>query len=301
MRRILAVASALLVLSGPVLAEPAYDPVTQDPPAADPPPSMDAVAIPSGGADLNGIVYEPGGKGPHPVVILLHGLPGNEQNLDLAQAMRRAGWAVVYFHYRGSWGSPGAFGFRHVIEDVNAAVNWTLDPSVMNQYHLDRGDRVLVGHSMGGFAALEGGANNSQVGCIASISGANMGMLGERIAKDAELEKKVTKAFDVYARGPLSGTTGALMVAELREEAESFDVLRRVDAIADHPLLLVAGSRDRVAPIADHHAPLLAALKKAHAQRVTELVLDDDHAYSGSRIALAHALVDWLGKRCHGG
>jgi len=34
-------------------------------------------------------------------VILFHGLPGNEQNLDLAQAIRRANWNVLTLHYRG--------------------------------------------------------------------------------------------------------------------------------------------------------------------------------------------------------
>ena len=49
----------------------------------------------------------PAGAGRRPTVVLLHGLPGNEKNLDLAQAIRRAGWNVVTFNYRGSWGSPG--------------------------------------------------------------------------------------------------------------------------------------------------------------------------------------------------
>ena len=39
----------------------------------------------------------------------MHGLPGNERNLDLAQAIRRAGWDVLTFTYRGAWGSPGDF------------------------------------------------------------------------------------------------------------------------------------------------------------------------------------------------
>ena len=55
-------------------------------------------------------------------VVLLHGLPGNEQNLDLAQAIRRAGWNVLTLHYRGAWGSPGQFSLQHVLEDADAAV-----------------------------------------------------------------------------------------------------------------------------------------------------------------------------------
>jgi len=41
-------------------------------------------------------------------VVLLHGYPGNERNLDLAQARRRDGWDIVFFHYRGAWGSTAS-------------------------------------------------------------------------------------------------------------------------------------------------------------------------------------------------
>src|SRR6185436_18741690 len=80
--------------------------VFRDPPADKAYPATgEGLRVPSGGALMNAMVYVPSGKGPHPVVVLLHGFPGNEQNLDLAQSLRRAGWAVVTFHYRGSWGS----------------------------------------------------------------------------------------------------------------------------------------------------------------------------------------------------
>ena len=49
------------------------------------------------------------GTQPHPTVILLHGFPGYEQNIDLAQSLRRDGWNVLAMHYRGAWGSQGTF------------------------------------------------------------------------------------------------------------------------------------------------------------------------------------------------
>src|SRR3954454_22081602 len=67
------------------------------------------VLIPSGGAGMNALLFLAAGSGPKPTLLLLHGLPGNEQNLDLAQAIRRAAWNVLTMHYRGSWGSPGTF------------------------------------------------------------------------------------------------------------------------------------------------------------------------------------------------
>src|SRR5471032_2432674 len=86
------------------------------------PPAMAYVRIPSHGALMNGVLYTASGAGPHPAVLFLHGFPGNEQNLDLAQAIRRAGFDVLTLHYRGSWGSPGAFSFSHATQDSDAAV-----------------------------------------------------------------------------------------------------------------------------------------------------------------------------------
>ena len=61
---------------------------------------MAVLHIPSHGVSNNGLIYQPSGAGPHPTLIVCHGLPGNEKNLDLAQAVRRAGWNAVTFSAR---------------------------------------------------------------------------------------------------------------------------------------------------------------------------------------------------------
>jgi predicted alpha/beta-fold hydrolase len=87
----------------PVIAQ---NPAITTDPAVDKanPAAMQTFEIPSHGALLNAFAYVAAGAGPHPTVILLHGFTGNEPNLDLAQSIRRAGWNVIYFDYRGSWG-----------------------------------------------------------------------------------------------------------------------------------------------------------------------------------------------------
>src|SRR6478672_9095879 len=65
--------------------------------------------IPSEGSLLAGIIYRPNGSQKHPTLLLLHGYPGNERNLDIAQIVRARGWNVLYFNYRGSWASEGKF------------------------------------------------------------------------------------------------------------------------------------------------------------------------------------------------
>src|SRR5580698_3808553 len=120
------------------------------PPDTNYPATMETFQIPSHGAMLNALAYVAEGAGPHPVVILLHGFPGNEKNLDLAQAIRRDGWDVVYFDYRGSWGSPGDFSFTHSIEDTEAAVAYLRDAGNAKKLRADSKYIVLIGHSMVG-------------------------------------------------------------------------------------------------------------------------------------------------------
>ena len=82
--------------------------ITADPPRdKDFPAAMEAPDIISHNTRLNAVFYLASGEGPHPVVLLLHGFPGNEQNMDLAYAIRRAGWNVLVPHYRGLVGQRG--------------------------------------------------------------------------------------------------------------------------------------------------------------------------------------------------
>ncbi len=98
----------------PASAQQAPAAVIADPPQDKAHPArMEVLHIPSGGVQINGVAYLASGAGVHPTLVLLHGLPGNEKNLDLAQAVRRAGWNAITFNYRGSWGSPGLFRFAN--------------------------------------------------------------------------------------------------------------------------------------------------------------------------------------------
>lgn len=101
-----------VVFGAPVVANAQSVPaaIFSDPPFDAAHPAKTTVShIPSHGVLINGLVYSPPGAGPHPTLVICRGLPGNERNLDLAQAVRRAGWSTVTFNYRGSWGNPGHF------------------------------------------------------------------------------------------------------------------------------------------------------------------------------------------------
>ena len=82
-----------------------FDPVSMDPQVADPehPPTFNGWPLEIEGSPVNALWWQPEGKGPNPTILLLHGYPGNEKNLDLARALQRAGFNVAFFHYRGHW------------------------------------------------------------------------------------------------------------------------------------------------------------------------------------------------------
>ena len=275
----------------------AFDPVAMDAPAGEPPAETPELQFSSEGALLNGYAHIAAGAGPHPTVLLLHGFPGNERNLDIAQALRRAGWNAFFFSYRGAWGSGGAFSFGNALADAAAVIAQLREPAFAKRYRVDPERIVLVGHSMGGAVALISAAERSEVRCVASFAGANLGALADAVAASPEATAAAAKRFEEWGEGRIRGISGELMLAELLAERERFRLTRHAAALARMPVLLVAGARDDVTTPEQNHAPLVAAIR-AQRGTLTELILDADHQFSQTRIALTRALLDWLATSC---
>src|SRR4051794_25758862 len=174
------------------------------------PPRSAQVLIPSHGMGMNALFYLAGGAGLHPTMVLLHGFPGNEQNLDLAQAIRRAGWNVLTLHYRGAWGSPGIFSIAHVLEDADAAVSFVRSPEVSAKFGIDTHRIVLAGHSMGGFASAFHARTDHRLLGVVLIDAWNVGADGLEFAnaKGAARTALIAKAFDDLGNS-LHGATAA--------------------------------------------------------------------------------------------
>lgn len=288
-----------LLLSGAFLwsvpgAAMNFDPVTQDPPPRAPGPSLESAAIPSGAVALNAVFYLPGGEAPAPVVLLLHGLPGEERNQDLAQVLRRAGYAVLLPHYRGAWGSPGSFSFRHCLADIDAMLRWLDAPAVQARFRLDAQPRALVGHSMGGYLALRAGAGHPRVSTLVSMAGPDFGIMAEVLAADDAAAQATAERFEGWVAGPLAGTSGAALVAELTEDPRFFSLAARAGLFVGQRVTLVAGSEDAYVSPA-RLEKLQGALVTAHSPAKLE-TLPGDHAFSSVRLALARVVLAALGE-----
>ena len=246
------------------------------------PASMEAPDVPSHGSRLNAVFYLASGCGPHSTVLLMHGLPGNEKNLDLAYAVRRAGWNVLIPHYRGSWGSTGTFSFANAIEDTQAAIQFLREAQNVKKYRIDPKKIVLVGHSMGGFMVSYAAAHDPEIAGLVMISALNIGNAHPPVTQRTE---------SLIAASPrLAGTTPAGLLAEEKENAAKWNYLDYVEVLKTRPVLVLE-SNDR--NLADNKA-MAQALKKAGNSRVTEIYIDTDHTFSDHRIALQIAVLQWL-------
>lgn len=280
-----------MLLAVPVAARSeSGDALFKDPPRdADHPATMFVVHIPTHGAPINGVIYSPAGAVPHPVAILYHGMPGNEQNLDLAQALRRSGWSVLTLHYRGSWGSPGTYSYQHLIEDGEAAVDFVRDRSNDAKYFLDPQRIVLAGHSSGGFVAALTASARPQIRALVLISASDDA--GEAIAASSDPRKWREWVDDSYGeQESLVGCTPEGLAREVRAHADSWSFAAVASRLIHLPMLMVtADDGFRI-----ENEAFARAIVAAGGRVPTHVHMQTDHPYSDHRIELQETVVKWL-------
>lgn len=255
-----------------------------DPPEdAHHPAHFEVLHIPSAGVEINGIAYVPAGPGPHPTALLLHGMPGNEKNLDLAQAMRRAGWLVVAFNYRGSWGSPGAFHYAQTLEDADSVLAYLRTPEVTAKLGVDPKRLVMVGHSMGGWIALQTLAHDKALLGAALISPADLALIAKP-GRDAAL------AFVLDDRESIAETSTEDLADEMMAHIDDWQMAAQAAQLRDRRLLVLY-SHDA---FHSHALSLIEALKTAKSKGLMAAYTATDHAWSDHRIALQAQVINWL-------
>jgi len=246
------------------------------------PASTLAIEITSHGSVMNGMVYRPSGTGPFPLVVLMHGLPGNEQNLDLAQALRRAGWAVMTFHYRGSWGSEGQFSLDNVIEDAKVAKTWNIDPARI----------AVIGHSMGGLAAALSASSGPKRVATILLAPWDPSTLAT-IFRPLTLSQRNAQAMDRWGNvtsGRLRGISSTQIAAQIVDHGERWRLSAAAPALAEEPLLIVTAKRDLPSSQA---GPLMTRLK-ADSAKFSTVEISSDHVFDDQRIELETVVLDWL-------
>lgn len=264
------------------------------------PPTFQAIKLPTHGTMVNAVLY--GAQGPElkPAIVFLHGFPGNERNLDLVHALRRAGFHVLFFNYRGSWGSGGAFSFAAARADISAATAYLRQPETAQRLRIDTNRVYLVGHSMGGWLALAGAADDPAIRCTIALAPWNLGRIGALLADPKSDSRRFVASFTTNTdsiSGPLRGSSPDALVREVIAAKGDWDFTAFASRLANRATLVVTSTRDEMSP-EFQRAGLDSAMERLGVRRYRSLTIDDDHTFSAHRLGVARFVIDWIQSVC---
>gem|GEM_PF-172229 len=239
--------------------------------------------IPSGDAMLAGFMYRANGPGKHPTMFLLHGFPGNERNLDLAQAVRGHGWNVVYFDYRGSWGSGGKFSFKNCVDDVIHAVAYC--KKYQDSLKIDTSNMVLFGHSMGGWISLKALQQLPGIKKCFVLSAWDIYPYYKRVLTQSQV-LALENGRDTASKYFVLNSTVKQMFDPVLKDTVYYDLANDGKALA-HKQIVMLDEHTRNKQMAD-------SIRSMNAAYFDYEVWHTDHSFTNKRVSLIHSVIAFL-------
>ena len=249
------------------------------------PASSTELFIPSGNSTIAGLIYSANGLQKHPTLLLLHGYPGNERNLDIAQVVRSYGWNVIYFDYRGSWGSQGEFSFKNSVEDVVNVVAFCI--KYQDSLKIDTSNIVLFGHSMGAWVVLKVLQELPIIKKGFALSTWNIGNDYKNVSSEEEMLQ--------LANDPKTGGKYFVLNTSLKDlytpvlkDQTYFNLLNDTKSLADKQIIMI-----------DEHeknSQLAAEMKESNKSYFDYSVWQTDHVFTNKRASLINKVLAFLEK-----
>jgi len=239
--------------------------------------------IPSGNSLLAGFIYSANGVQKHPTLLLLHGYPGNERNLDMAQVVRSHGWNVIYFDYRGSWGSQGKFSFKNCVEDVINVVSFC--EKYQDSLHIDTSNIVLFGHSMGGWVCLKAIQQLPTIKKGFTLSTWNIGDDYKKVSTEKEM---LRKAYEPNVGGNyfVLNTSLKELYTPVVQNQTYFNLVNDGKGLADKQIIMLD----------EHHGnkQIADTIKNANKSYFEYEVWQTDHPFTNKRVSLINKILTFL-------
>lgn len=239
--------------------------------------------IPSGGSLMSGFIYKANGAQKHPTVLLLHGYPGNERNLDLAQVIRSHGWNVIYFDYRGSWGSQGKFSFKNCVEDVTNVVAFC--KKYRDSLQIDTSNIVLFGHSMAGWISLKAIQQLPEIKKAFILSAWDIHNQYKRQLTGSELNAFNANPDTLGKYFVLNGSLKDRFQPVI-ERDEYLNLEKNIDALREKQIIML-DEHDRNKKIAE-------AIQKLNPPYFKYYIWDTDHSFTNKRVSLINMVLSFL-------
>jgi hypothetical protein len=233
------------------------------------------ITFDSGGHRLLGRLFLAQGDDPKPTAVILHGLPGIEQNYDIAFMLRERGWNAVIFHYRGCWGSGGDYTFKTIPADVRACLD-TLSSGAHPQ--VDASKLILIGHSLGGWAAVLEAVDDQRVRAVIVIGS---------VTDPRTLPLYETPDEFIPWLPTLSAESFRQQWQALDAE---FAAVEQVARLAPRPLFILHSPDDTGVPLAQ----ALELFERARNPKTLISHPGANHAFTWHRDVLRNYLAEWL-------
>lgn len=260
------------------------------------PGEQSVVNIPSNGDTMFGTMFTAEGPGPHPTILILHGMPGGSVlgagatsgAGGLTLPLQSAGFNALIFNYRGAWGSGGKYSIKGRNEDVHAALAFLVSNS--EKYKIDPTRISVVGHSFGGYNAIQAGIEDSTLLCTIGI--APLGRRSSSPSPSPEQELELDNAI----RG-----LGGYTARDFRNQRlDIVDLRILMKGLSGRPLMIIELTQDTVIP-KEVVLSYADAARSAGAAPFSYVEIDSDHnlRVDGSREELAKVVVGWLSENCN--
>ncbi len=244
---------------------------------------MTELFIPSAGTEIAGFIYTANGSQKHPTLIMLHGFPGNERNLDIAQIVRAHGWNVVFFDYRGSWGSGGQFSFKNCVQDVVNVVAYCKKNAAA--FHVDTSNIALFGHSMGGWVCLKALQELPGIQKGFALSTWNIYSEFRDVKNDAQLREKVKELPNYF----VLNTPTLQLFEPVIADPLYYDLQNDSASLSDKEIIMLDEHH--------HNKELADAIKNNNRKYFDYEVWDTDHPFTNKRISLINKVLTFLDKQ----
>ncbi len=241
------------------------------------------------GVPLAATLFIPQGDGPHPGLVICHGMPAGPRPepgappplddglsyLGVAEWCALEGFATLIFNFRGTGESGGNFHPMGWAHDLDAVISWMLA-----RPEVDAGRLVLLGSSMGAAVATYSAAHRPEVAGLVSFAGPAETRTRQRPAEDVERMREM---------GIIRDPGFPPSLEDWANEGLELSPSRWVSMIAPRPLLILHGDADDVVSPESAHV----LYERAGEGKELRMLPGVGHRFRSEPTAMA-AAIEWL-------
>ncbi len=228
-------------------------------------------------------VLRPHGNEKCPLVIVFHGIPGNETNIDLAYALRENGFAVVTPNYNGCWGSKGDYRIETIPGNAETVFEEVFSAEFLQKWNIDE-DRIgVVGHSLGGWVSLISPKISPKIKGIVALD-----PLADFTARDDAMLMKVMESFAV----PLHNVTPEELMTGWKWASVHWNPRDTIQFLNGRFLMMVSASGDDAFPLVPVHE--VFSIGKKHASNPSYWAIASDHSFISERPRMREIVIEYL-------